>query len=1043
MHREVELVTLYALLHDVGKPIQRFLRRARRGVEKEGVERALKALSEFTEKNPEDLLKTAEQIRHEEITEWVMNALSRWGVQVPHQVKGVIKDVLEKADVMAASERRLGEPYELSTLMYELVRRVFRESGLEIEYEAEYVPLLIPTWMLKVSGYQELVGLKNYFELRYGRRENLVEGFIKVFKEFASEVEVCRSRPEQCNLQTLKEHVKRLLVERVGALIDPMWLPIRAINAKNVLNLEAKKIKDAVESSSYAEIVEEFINKLKALLELYEPYKYGVRKGFIDSLDQLMKYACLLVPSAIYATITPDISLYGHSKLVAAYASSHIASQSGRARLLVIDTNQIQRFISSPQKAGGASRVLRGRSLLVELALDALSTYTLILFDQMPRSNVIISEGGTLDIIVPDLPDFERRIEKIRAVVRDVSLGEFNGRLGFTIAYSRSFNVEELDFLGSLVRGGGFYGVLESLSLNLAMAKSTRLVNEPLYINIDKIVGFDAITREPVLKDDLEYVLGLRLAFKVSEDTIKYADKIAGPRKLNIGDIIGKNTHLSLISGTLARNLVGVIGIYVYRYVDGLPSPDPDVIISITRELAKEICGEHELVCDVERRDIKVGFIPLSKIGALYVLISAKEVKNPLTREYVLQAWSVIASFLQVYADRLVERLKQLKGNLLGVDIKTVNTFLDFVPSSDHDVFSNVKGVIEKLLNLGVNVSFSCTTINPWHPVKEEDGRVELIDLDKYDIISVGKMDCDRLGDVKHLLSYSPSRLLTFSELLNLVLAGKSYLRVFENQELYGDVIALYAGGDDAVFYGDWIPVISYIARVYEDVRKALPPLTFSIGITLDKSDTPLILLYNDAVELLERAKRGSRAACALKLSNPILVPVPSKTTYEFINVIPLESPSKNYPWIVDVTGHWNFSCLARVLEHLYLAEKTPKYEELRKILTGYKRDIYLLSMLGAKLVSVLEDATRDGVVDMSRITQILIPLEIEYAYLWARRGDELRKVNDILSDICREIKILAWPNDVVGSVEGLHTALRALLAAKSILDHILLALRM
>jgi CRISPR-associated protein Cas10/Csm1 subtype III-A len=1048
MYRDVELVALYALLHDIGKPMQRFLRRVRKGFEKESVESALKALSEFLGKSPKELLDVADQIRHDEITDLILSTLSKWGIQLEPRIREIVEDAVRKADVMAASERRFGEPYELSTLMYSIVREVLREAGLGFEYEFETAPLLVPTWTLKIANYQDYVGLKRYLESHHGagdlvKHKELVNEFISAISDLINELEVCKSKPDQCDSQAIKKHVKEILVDKAGATSDSIWLSIKPLTARSILDLEAKTIKEAIENSSYADVVEKFITKLNSLLDLYQlnkPRIHGVGKAFINSLDQLLKYSCLLVPSAVYATITPDISLYGHSKLAAAYASSLITSYNGKVRLLTIDSNQIQQFISSPQKAGGASRVLRGRSLLVELALDALSMYTLALFNDIPRCNIIVSEGGTLDIIVPDFPDFERRIDKLRRVANDLSLIEFAGRLGFTIAYSKGFNIEEIDFLSSLVKGGGFYDILESLSLKLALAKSNRLMREPLYIDPSNIVDFDAITREPVTKDELDPGEGLKLGFRVDESTVEYSNQIAGPNKLNVGDVISKITHLSLIGGTLARNLVGVIGIYVYRSIEDLVLPDEEMVSSITKELAKEICGEYRFMCDIEAKGIKVGFIPLSKAGALYVLISTKEPKNPLTGEYAQQLWSAVTSFLQIYVDRFADLFRQTSNKIIRMDVKTVNTFIDFVPSVNLDVFNAIKNAIVKLLDMGIGVSFSSIVFNSWHPFNKKESRLK--DLDEYDIIAIGKMDCDKLGDVRHLMSYSPSRLVTFSELLNIIMAGKSYLRLFENLELYGDVITLYAGGDDAVFYGDWISVIPYMARVYGDVRRALPPLTFSVGITIDKNDAPLLLLYNDAVELLEEAKSVSRAACALKLSNPILVPVPGKNVYELIDVIPLESPSKSYPWITDETSSWNFMCLAQALTCMQLGEKTDECREFKNALATYKRDAYLLSLLGSKFARAVENTATGRTVDTSSILQVLVPLELEYAYMWARRGDALRIIVNALSNICGGAKIYAWPDDIAGSIQKFHTAFRLLLAAKPILDHVLLSLR-
>jgi Predicted hydrolase of the HD superfamily (permuted catalytic motifs) len=286
------------------------------------------------------------------------------------------------------------------------------------------------------------------------------------------------------------------------------------------------------------------------------------------------------------------------------------------------------------------------------------------------------------------------------------------------------------------------------------------------------------------------------------------------------------------------------------------------------------------------------------------------------------------------------------------VDVKTINSFLNFIPSKDLNVFGELKEIIGKLLQKRIDISFSCFLTNSWHPFKEEENRLK--DLDDYDLIAVGKMDCDKLGDVRRILSYSPSRLVTFSEILNIVLAGKSYLRVFAAKEAYGDVIPLYASGDDAVFYGDWFHVIQYMVRVYEDIRKTLPPLSLSMGITMDKNTTPLLLLYGDVIELLEKAKRGIRGVCALRLSNPILVQTPDPNTYELIDVIPLEPPSRTYPWPDEVTGAWSLKCLAKVLEHI--RSKTAQANTLAE----YKRGIYLLSLLGAKISNTIE-STAEG----------------------------------------------------------------------------------
>ncbi|MEM3979952.1 MAG: hypothetical protein QXF79_01685, partial [Ignisphaera sp.] len=222
------------------------------------------------------------------------------------------------------------------------------------------------------------------------------------------------------------------------------------------------------------------INGLSNVRKLYGG---SVGRGAIDSILDVLKSSSALVPSAIYWSLLPDISLYSHSKLVAAYTACR--QLSSKVRWLVIDANNIQKFISSPIVAAAASRVIRGRSLLVELSLDSLANYALELFGSLTRANVVISEGGTLDLVVPDLHDINARMAKLKGIAKELSrfLG---GGLGFTIAVSDTFEIKNTRFhdtVTAIIEGkkagdGGFWRVLEDVRYRLAVEKSRKGVDE-------------------------------------------------------------------------------------------------------------------------------------------------------------------------------------------------------------------------------------------------------------------------------------------------------------------------------------------------------------------------------------------------------------------------------------------------------------------------------------------------------------------------------------------------------------------------------------
>jgi CRISPR/Cas system-associated protein Cas10 (large subunit of type III CRISPR-Cas system) len=141
-----------------------------------------------------------------------------------------------------------------------------------------------------------------------------------------------------------------------------------------------------------------------------------------------------------------------------------------------------------------------------------------------------------------------------------------------------------------------------------------------------------------------------------------------------------------------------------------------------------------------------------------------------------------------------------------------------------------------------------------------------LVDLDEYDIIAMAKIDGDQIGEVRSLLSLSPSRLITFSDLLTLNVVGKLHLYLLEMSGKYGsDVIVLYAGGDDASFYGEWRGVIQVIHRLYDEILTSLKPLSFSTGISIDKGDAPLLMMFSRAREALEAVKRFARGSVSIE----------------------------------------------------------------------------------------------------------------------------------------------------------------------------------
>jgi CRISPR-associated protein Csm1 len=124
------------------------------------------------------------------------------------------------------------------------------------------------------------------------------------------------------------------------------------------------------------------------------------------------------VPAAVYGVKVPDTSLYAHSLLTAA-----LASTGGEFVLVGLDVGKIQDYIKRAGTTRGAMSILRGRSLMINL-LQRVAVMRLI--DQINRrvggdaatwANVLLDAGGEVVLVLPNvdgldevLDDLERRV---------------------------------------------------------------------------------------------------------------------------------------------------------------------------------------------------------------------------------------------------------------------------------------------------------------------------------------------------------------------------------------------------------------------------------------------------------------------------------------------------------------------------------------------------------------------------------------------------------------------------------------------------------
>lgn len=1018
-------LALYALLHDIGKPIQRMAMRHVEGVEDaSGLSEEVKHLFGMD-------LDTLSRTKHDVISEKIVNILT--GVAPGRREKEVILRVLRIADPFAAAERGVGD---------ETLRCLptARELGTElgIKYDYYLTPLLSPLWMLVLTGYRDSVGPVAYATKRVGEwtAEEAMRRLGKALKPLVESISRCSRDATKIEAEFLRK------------LIDlRLWIPAKPADESTLEELKAFRYHDALSGSSYVEVVKTFIDLINRLLILYEPpRRTGVSKGFVDTLLSVLKATGMFVPAAVSKAVVPDTSLYSHSKLVAAYATALEVSRSRRMRLLAIDANGIQRFVSAPIKAAAASRMMRGRSLLVELSIDALTSYALELFGGLPEANVVISEGGTLDMVVPDLDDLDLRLEELRRAADELSRNELGYSLGFTVAISTPFGEESPASLRDFVEGGGLSRALTDLMRELALEKAVRGARMATAIPPSMIEDYDTLTGEPVLK-------GRPYNLRVTQGNLDYASSLAGPDKLGVGDVISEASHLSLAAGNASRNLVGVVAVYAYKKVQDVARPYPEFIHGLVKKVSERVCrGSGRLLCSPvwERVRMDIALIPLASAGALYIVVGLHEAEPyvPGNESMLRDAWMAVSHVLNELAAAL-RTAEWCEDCVVRVRVRMVNTVRGFLPSEQIAgdlAYRNVTGFLREASRLGVDVGFGYIFANSYHPTyierREGESRLMLVDLDMYGLIALGKLDVDSLGEVRSLLSHFPSRLVTLSDLLNSVLAGKVYLkfvgkayRLVRERKRLLDAIPLYAGGDDVTIYGRWSHVIYAMWVVHREVEEALYPLTASSAIAIDRDRAPIYDLYSRAVEELEGRAKVVKASTALGAPGVREVSIDdAAVTLEVMPPLPRE------PWPGnDPATCWSLEALGK------LFEKVIDGDDVLSKLEVYKRELHILSRLGymvqvtkergaGKPLSAVDVRDRLGVV-------------IAYAYAWARRGEELRKAVDELlraTELSRcGTAIYSYPDDVQRrGASGAVEALRLLLAAKPVLDYVLLAIR-
>jgi CRISPR-associated protein Csm1 len=187
---------------------------------------------------------------------------------------------------------------------------------------------------------------------------------------------------------------------------------------------EAERLTPRENLPSREEVCRCYEESYKRLLDLAEKLKERKMSypQLVETLVYVLRSVATFVPAAVYGVEVPDTSLYAHSLLAAALAST------GDEFVLVgLDVGRIQEYMKRAGMTKGAMAILRGRSLMINLLQRVAARWLIKQInkklnnsDVVTWANVLLDTGGEVLLILPYVEGLEELLQELeRRVVED------------------------------------------------------------------------------------------------------------------------------------------------------------------------------------------------------------------------------------------------------------------------------------------------------------------------------------------------------------------------------------------------------------------------------------------------------------------------------------------------------------------------------------------------------------------------------------------------------------------------------------------------
>ncbi|MCX7803680.1 MAG: HD domain-containing protein [Planctomycetota bacterium] len=181
---------------------------------------------------------------------------------------------------------------------------------------------------------------------------------------------------------------------------------------------------------------------------------------FLAGMQELLARYCWCLPAA--PASAPDISLYEHSRAVAAIAAAlgryhgetfpeSSLNRGAEEKFLLVSglTEGAEEFVAAAGETGAFLAPVRARALSVAL-IHGMAALKVLLALGMPPCNLLYSDGERFLILAPRFPEAEDVLANQKISLDRWSYGESEGRLRIELGWTRARQDELSDF-GALI----------------------------------------------------------------------------------------------------------------------------------------------------------------------------------------------------------------------------------------------------------------------------------------------------------------------------------------------------------------------------------------------------------------------------------------------------------------------------------------------------------------------------------------------------------------------------------------------------------------